>query len=165
MIFEKSLNFRLATLDDREAVLEMMRLYYEDDRLPYDRPIAEAAFLEFIADETLGRFWVFAESGNSKLVGYLALPFGYSFEYGGREGFVDELYVEAESRGKGFGSAAIRYAESQAARLGLCAVRLEVTAYNPRAAALYLKLGFTDTGRSLLSLPLKRSGKVSGEKI
>jgi GNAT superfamily N-acetyltransferase len=34
-------------------------------------------------------------------LGYIVLAFGFSFETGGRNAFIDELYVAPEHRGKG----------------------------------------------------------------
>ena len=59
-------------------------------------------------------------------IGYLVLTIGYSLERGGRDAFIDELYVRAERRGRGLGALAVATAEAAARRLGVRAVHLEV---------------------------------------
>ncbi|MBS1963595.1 MAG: GNAT family N-acetyltransferase [Bdellovibrionales bacterium] len=144
-------SFRRATLADLPTLLELFPLYYESDHLPYDAARAESAIRLFLSEPAFGRLWLIEDS---TVVGYLALTFGFSFEFGGREAFVDELFVRAECRSRGYGSAAIRYALDECAREGLTAVRLEVTGHNPRARDLYRRLGFRDFGRSLLANPI-----------
>jgi hypothetical protein len=45
-------------------------------------------------------FILVARSGG-RIVGYLAVCLGYSIELGGKDGFVDELFVAPGSRGQG----------------------------------------------------------------
>lgn len=147
--------FRLATDTDLPTLLELFPLYYAADSLDYDRARAERALRAVFADASLGRIWLIeAPNAGGEVAGYLALAYGFSFEFGGREAFVDELFVRAELRGRGYGSAAVAHAIAECRRAGLAAIRLEVTARNARAAALYTRLGFTDQGRSLLAFPL-----------
>ena len=70
------------------------------------------------------------------------LTLGYSLERGGRDAFIDELYVRREWRGHGLGSLAVAKAEAAARRLGVHAVHLEVDVTNDRARRLYRRLGF-----------------------
>jgi ribosomal protein S18 acetylase RimI-like enzyme len=149
---EPEVRFRLAKIDDLPVLLELFPLYYADDHLVYDAAKAEAAIRAFLADPALGRLWFIEDAGG--IAGYLALTFGFSFEFGGREAFVDELYVRPEKRGLGYGSAAIRHAISECRRDDIVAIRLEVTKANAGAYALYARLGFEDHGRSLLAYPL-----------
>ncbi len=147
-------SFRLATEVDLPILFELFPLYYAADDLTYDAPRAESAIRAFLRDSSYGRLWMIFEEDGAAAVGYLAVTFGFSFEFGGRTAIVDELFVRAEAQGRGLGSAAIRHALSECRREGLVAVRLEVTPKNSRAANLYLRLGFTDLSRSLLSYRL-----------
>ncbi len=75
-------------------------------------------------------------------IGYLVLTIGYSLERGGRDAFIDELYVRPQWRGLGLGTLAVATAEVAARRLGVRAVHLEVDTTNERARRLYERIGF-----------------------
>ena len=78
-----------------------------------------------------------------KLEGYIVLTIGYSLERGGRDAFIDELFVRAERRGCGLGAQAVAIAEAGARRRGVRAVHLEVDHTNERARRLYERVGFS----------------------
>jgi ribosomal protein S18 acetylase RimI-like enzyme len=117
----------------------------------YAYDLAQLAKLvdQFLADPELGRLWLVCEP--ELPVGYVILCFGFSFEFGGRDAFIDELYVEPRHRGKGWGRAAVEHALQSAPDLAVRAVHLEVEPGNP-AIRLYDKLGFKPSGRHLLSI-------------
>jgi ribosomal protein S18 acetylase RimI-like enzyme len=147
-------SFRVAAEMDLPVLFELFPLYYAADDLQYDAGRAENAIRAFLRDPSFGRLWMISAEDGGVAVGYLAVTFGFSFEFGGRTALVDELFVRAEAQGRGLGSAAIRHALAECRREGLVAVRLEVTPKNRRAANLYMRLGFTDLSRSLLSYRL-----------
>ena len=144
--------FKLATLSDTATILKLMPIYYEYDHLVFDEAKARATLQEFLSSTTLGRLWIFIDEETKDAIGYLALTFGYSFEFGGREAFIDELFVLEKYRGQGIGSKAIKHAHEESKKSGLNAIRLEVTKTNLDVIRLYQKLGFNDLGRSLLVL-------------
>lgn len=154
-----AVNFRMAALSDIGTLLELMPLYYEADHLPYDAERARRAVTALLSDPGHGRIWLIEPAADGRAAGYLALAFGFSLEFGGREAFVDELFVREGSRGAGIGSAAIRHAIAECRREGVVVIRLEVTPTNPRALKLYAALGFRDYGRSLLAFPLDQLRK------
>jgi ribosomal protein S18 acetylase RimI-like enzyme len=59
---------------------------------------------------------------------------------------LSQLHVHPDARGRGVGTALIRFAEEQVAARGGDTVTIAVAADNPRAAALYVRLGYEDTG-------------------
>ena len=148
------MNIQLASTNDIQTILRLMPIYYEFDHLEFDETKARTALQEFLSDSTLGRFWLLESEVNKEAIGYIALTFGYSFEYGGKVAMIDELFVLESQRGKGFGSQAIQYAQQECKKLGLKAMRLEVTKTNLDVIRLYEKLGFSDLGRSLLTYQL-----------
>ena len=48
-------------------------------------------------------------------VGYLVLTLGYSLEYGGRDAFIDEVYIRSSYRGRGIGTAALTFRRNSVA--------------------------------------------------
>jgi ribosomal protein S18 acetylase RimI-like enzyme len=87
-------------------------------------------------------------------VGYLVLTIGFSIEHGGRDGFIDDLYLIPEARGAGGGKALLDFAIAEARRLGIRTLHLEVEAENAAATGLYRKRGFAENGRRLMSIRL-----------
>ena len=83
-------------------------------------------------------------------LGYLILTRGYSVEYGGRDGFIDDLYLAPALRGRGVGARLLAFALEQAAALGIGTLHLKAEVGNARALRLYRAAGFEETGRRLL---------------
>ncbi len=141
--------FRIAERPDIETLLEFMREYYEFDHLPFDEQVARAALAKFVGDQSLGRVWLICYEGAA--IGYLVLTLGYSLEYGGRDAFIDEVYIRASHRGCGIGQSALTFAEEVCRALGVRALHLEVERANTNARGLYRKAGFADHDRYLMT--------------
>lgn len=75
-------------------------------------------------------------------IGYIAVSFGWAIEFGGMDGFVDELYVRPGVRGRGVASEVLIALPRALAGVGLKALHLEVSTENTRAQKLYLRAGF-----------------------
>ena len=144
-----STHFRPAIRADVPAVLAHQRDYYDAEGYAFDETAARDALEGLLADPGRGRFWVLDDDG--RVVGYLAVTFGWSLEYQGRDAFVDELYVAPAQRGRGFGRAAMELARQTCEGAGVRALHLEVERTNARARGLYASLGFADTDRLLLT--------------
>jgi ribosomal protein S18 acetylase RimI-like enzyme len=87
----------------------------------------------------------------AEAIGYLVLTLGYSIECGGRDAFIDEVYLRVEYRGQGIGRQTIAFVETQCRALGVRALHLEVARDNTNAYALYRKVGFVDHDRYLMT--------------
>jgi GNAT superfamily N-acetyltransferase len=144
-----SITFRVATRADLDALLPLVQAYYEFDHLAFDERVARTALGNFIDDPTCGRVWFISVAG--ELVGYLILTLGYSIEYGGRDAFIDEVYIRESHRGRGIGQQALAFAEAQCQAFGVRALHLEVERSNSNAHALYRKVGFVDHDRYLMT--------------
>ena len=141
--------FRPAREQDVDAIIEMIRRYYDEENYPFAEVETRQAVNELIRDEHLGRLWVADEQGH--IVGYLAVTLGFSLEYQGRDAFIDELFISEDARGRGLGREALLIAETYCRRLGVRAVHLEVEPHRERARKLYRQTGFEDHARSLMT--------------
>src|SRR5687767_53169 len=83
--------FRPAKAGDVDAIVAMMRPYYEEDGYPFVESEARAAAHALVNEPHLGRLWVTCDG--ERVVGYVAATLGFIFEYRGREAFVDELFI------------------------------------------------------------------------
>lgn len=147
--------FTLVTPADIPQLLQFMREYYEFDHLVFNENVAQTAVEGMVSNETFGRIWLIRYAGEA--IGYLALTLGYSLEYGGRDAFIDEVYIRSSHRGKGIGTAALTFAEEQCRTLGVRALHLEVERENTNAYGVYRNFGFIDHDRYMMT---KRIGNA-----
>lgn len=75
-------------------------------------------------------------------IGYIILSFGWSVEFGGLEGTVDELYIRPAVRGRGIATEVMLALPKALAGAGLKALSLEVAAGDETAQRLYARAGF-----------------------
>jgi GNAT superfamily N-acetyltransferase len=136
---------------DVALLVAMARAFHEEDGHPLT-PAGERALRQLVVGDPSGRCWIVYEDGQT--VGYAVLTIGFSIEYGGRDGFVDDLYLVPSARGRGFGRAVLSFLLDEARALGIRTLHLEVGTGNDPAARLYEALGFVATGRRLLSRDL-----------
>ena len=147
--------FRKASERDLEILVGFVAEYYALDGHTFEEGRVRAALETLIRDESLGRLWVIGDGAMP--VGYAVLTFGFSLEYGGRDAFVDEVFIQEPYRGKGWGRRAMEFAEEAARNLGVRALHLEVTRANARARTLYESLGYQEHDRPLLTKLLNGS--------
>lgn len=145
-------NFNFSPLrpDHIPDLLQMMADFYKIDGYPFDYPLTHKNFTEFLQKEHLGRGWLILHQ--DLIIGYLLLCFGFSFEFGGRDAFLDELFIKEAFRGKGAGTAAVEFVSSEAPKHGVKALHLEVELTNEKAFSLYRKKGFKEHQRRLMTL-------------
>ena len=146
--------FRLATEADAELLLGMMREYYAFDDHAWDEPRARTALLAFLREPSFGRTWLICDPDDP--VRYILLTIGYSLEYLGRDAFIDEFFLLPPYRGRGWGRAALNFVEDAARAAGVRAIHLEVVRANNTAKEVYLRSGYVDHARHLMSKWIER---------
>jgi ribosomal protein S18 acetylase RimI-like enzyme len=147
---------RAATPEDEPELLRMMRLLAEQEpgKIQFDEAAARASLRKFLSLPAFGGVWMLCE-GN-KAVGYIVLTVGFSFEFHGHDAFIDELYVDAAYRRRGYGRKAVTFMEEKAREMGVNAIHLEVDQGNDSAFELYRQAGYADHDRFLMTKWLKR---------
>ena len=78
---------------DLDALLPMLERFNATQGIAFDAAAARRALGELLARPELGRVYRIVEAGAT--VGYGALTFGWSLEWGGRDAFIDEIFLEA----------------------------------------------------------------------
>ena len=140
--------FKPLEIVDIEIITQMMQDFYAIDNYPMDVEVAKTLFEEFIPNENLGKSWlIYSEN---EIVGYIILTFIFSFEYGGKIAFVDELFIKETARGKGIGKEAIQFIQREVPKLSLKLLYLEVEPHNENAQKLYLAHDFELHNRKLM---------------
>ena len=151
LFFEKSLTavvFDAVGPQDEPVLVEFSSAFHAGE----GRALGErsrAAIAAVCAGEPLARTWLIKL--HDRLAGYVLLTLGFGIEYGGRDVFLDEIYLTPEARGCGLGAAAMAFVERQAGLLGAVAIHLVVAPGNRRAQSLYRRCGYTDAGWRLLT--------------
>lgn len=131
-------------------VRPLLRAFYKCFGYSFSEQKQGRAFRELLADENIGV--VFLIRVEEDAVGYAVVTRGWSIEHGGLVALVDELFIAEEFRNKGVGGRALRLLRQYAKKTGIHRLFLEVESYNPRAKALYAKVGFKDTKRTLMRM-------------
>ncbi len=133
--------FRLIEKKDREKYLAMTRKFYNSDAVLAPVPLEnfENTFALLMESSPFTKAFVFEDCG--EVVGYALLAHTWSQEAGGEVVWVEEIYLEPEARGKGFGTAFFRFLEKDYAPHAK-RFRLEVEKENEGAVSLYQKIGF-----------------------
>lgn len=75
-------------------------------------------------------------------IGYVIVTFGWSVEFGGLDGFIDELFVRPGVRGRGVAGEVLIALPRTLAAAGMKAIHLEVDTANQTATRLYARAGF-----------------------
>ena len=138
--------FQVANDSHVADLLPLVRAYHEFEQIGLSEQQRRDAVLPLLGpDSQVGRVWLIFTS--QKVVGYVALCFGYSIELGGRDAFIDELFLIESARGQGIGKQVLEFVIRQAASLGVAALHLEVSRANARAKRLYSQAGFSARNR------------------
>jgi ribosomal protein S18 acetylase RimI-like enzyme len=142
------ITFKPLEIRDISTITQMMQDFYAIDNYPIDIEESKKLFQEFITNENLGKSWlIYSEK---EIVGYIILTFIFSFEYGGKIAFVDELFIQETARGKGIGKEAIQFIQREVPKLSLKLLYLEVEPHNENAQKLYLAHDFELHNRKLM---------------
>ncbi len=134
----------------------MMRLLaeHEPGKIQFDESTASATFRRFLSLPAFGRVWLLCVGALP--VGYIVLTINFSFEFHGHDAFIDELYIDANFRRRGYGKRAVTFLEKKACEMGVNAIHLEVDRGNSPAFELYRRTGYEDHDRFLMTKWLNR---------
>ena len=136
--------------DEYDAFVARGMAFYVDDmvRAGIDREVAQAKAdkeLPQLLPEGLAtpNHYMYAVEDEGRFAGYLWLcdrdgDLGHSL-------FIYAVEIDEEFRGRGLGRAAMAFTESEARRLGISKVALNVFGGNDVARGLYLSLGYAET--------------------
>jgi GNAT superfamily N-acetyltransferase len=137
---------------DIAILLPMMEAFTVGEGRAFDRERCETNLRYLLTHREFGGVW-FIRADNAD-VGYLVVTLGFSFEFGGHDSFIDEIYVNAALRGRGIGTRTLQFAEQAARALGARWLHLEASRRKEGLDDFYARNDFRDRGYSLLSKPL-----------
>jgi ribosomal protein S18 acetylase RimI-like enzyme len=137
------ISLRSATLDDVSVLLPRMHALLEHEAITIGNEAHEAALRRFLGDASLGGVWLI-EDGD--VIGYAMVSFGYDLEFGGRDAFLTELWIDDARRGSGAGAAVLELLGDELRARDVRALHLQVRPDNP-AVRLYERCGFERSPR------------------
>jgi len=148
-----ALELRLATDADINLLVPLITAYHQFEGIELEPGACAGAIMPLLEHQDLGRIWLVCLDG--VVAGYIALCFGYSIEFAGRDAFVDEFFIQESYRGRGIGREVLSSVVAEARRLGIAALHLEVAKTNQRAARIYSAAGFNPRSKyQLMTLEL-----------
>ena len=124
---------------DSEVVVDMMRKFYTSPAVITNG--SEKIFVANVENCLSGSPYVegFVFVGDEKIIGYGITAHSYATEFGGECIWLEDIFIEAEYRGRGLCSKFIRRVKELHPEKIL---RLEAEADNDKALNLYKRLGF-----------------------
>jgi GNAT superfamily N-acetyltransferase len=143
---------RSATLDDIPILVDLMQEFHAEADYSVDRESASASFAALLSDDSRGTVWILFH--DAEPAGYVVLTIRFGMEYGGLDGFIDDLFVRPAHRRKGLGRAALKALFAECERRSVLAVHVEAGRDNVAAMALYGSYGLRDNGRQMLTVRL-----------
>lgn len=117
----------------------MMTSFNKIDGYDFDLKIGENNLLHFTSNKSLGRLYLIRL--NHQNIGYIIPTLGFSFEYKGRDAFIDEFYIKQDYRNKGIGKITLDFISTESKKLNVKALHLEVELRNLDASRLYVSKG------------------------
>ena len=145
-------NVRRAVIQDVDVLADLMQAFYAEAGFGLAHDRAAQAFRALLEDPRLGHVWL-AER-EQRPIGHLVLTLGFSMEFGGPRGFVDDFFVLPNERGNGVGAAILAKVKEECAALGVRCLTVETGLEGHPARRLYVRAGFDDVGRGVLNQPL-----------
>ncbi len=123
-----------------DLLLPLVIAYHVFEQIEMENGERRRSLAALLSDPLLGEVWCALRTDWP--IGYVAVCFGYSMEFCGRDAFVDELFVLPEERGKGIGGRLLKHVKARMAAAGTVAIHLEVARQNIRAKHVYAQHGF-----------------------
>jgi GNAT superfamily N-acetyltransferase len=139
--------------DQIPAAVELFCAQLVEHNLPTNAVEVRSVLDKFIADPRHG-FVLTATLSDGTLIGVALACAFLGVEHGGTSGWIDELYVKPEHRGRGIGSLLIAEVIRVAKSRGWRALDLEVTDDHLRVVSLYQRHAFQPHARSRFYLKL-----------
>lgn len=132
-------SIRLMTINDKEAVIDMMRVFYTSPAVLSNG--SEEIFLSDVENCVNDNPYLegYIIENTNDVQGYAMVAKSFSTEFGKHCIWIEDLYIKDEYRGMGLGSMALKYIEEKYPN---ALFRLEVEAENERAVKTYKKCGF-----------------------
>lgn len=141
------IRLRSATLDDLAELLPRTRALNAHEGIEISDDLIEQALRRLLSDASIGTVWL-VEDGVA--IGYAITTYGYDLEFGGRDAYLTELWIDAQFRGSGAATAVLEQLPHELRTRDVRALHLQVRPENP-ARRLYERSGFVASPRLVMT--------------
>lgn len=142
----------LANAADLAQLLPLVAAFHAEKELDTDTVDPRDAVMPLLDGSPHGAIWLIGP--RRAPVGYVAISFGWSLEYGGVRAMVDEIYVRPAVRGRGMGFEALNGIAKALGAGGVQVLYLEVDRDDARALRFYSRARFTPRDETLFMVRL-----------
>lgn len=130
----------LAKPDDLSRLLPLVAAFHAEEGLTGSEEARATALTPLLEGSPHGAVYLIGPARAP--IGYIIVTFGWSVEFGGLDGFIDEIYIRPGVRGRGVGSEVITALIAMLKSVGMKALHLEVNPSNDQALRLYKRCHF-----------------------
>jgi len=135
----EGIEIRPAREAELEELLPLMRAYCEFYETPPNDDGLRVMARTLIADPTQGAMFVARDEGRA--VGFATLDWKWSSLKAARIGYLEDLFVDPEARGRGIADALIEICAERCRELGMPAMAWQTAPENRRAQQVYNRTG------------------------
>jgi GNAT superfamily N-acetyltransferase len=135
----EGVEIRLARVDEFEEMLPLIRAYCEFYETEPDDEGLRRMFETLIGEPSQGA--VFIARADGRAVGFATLDWKWSSLKAARIGYLEDLFVDPEARGKGIADALIEVCAERCRELGMPAIEWLTAPDNRRAQQVYNRTG------------------------
>jgi GNAT superfamily N-acetyltransferase len=135
----EGVEIRLARVDEIEEMLPLIRAYCEFYETEPDDEGLRRMFETLIGEPSQGA--VFIARADGRAVGFATLDWKWSSLKAARIGYLEDLFVDPEARGKGIADALIEVCAERCRELGMPAMEWLTAPDNRRAQQVYNRTG------------------------
>lgn len=139
---------RIAKPSETQLIVDMASAFHAEDGHPLS-PTGPAAIAQLLEGSPLGEIHLVLE--DRKIVGYFALCFTMSLEFGGLVVILDDLFIQSVARGRGLGAIVLEQVELIAKEKNAVQIFLEVEHANERAFSFYRRFGWQKRDRHMMA--------------
>ncbi|MFZ7089662.1 GNAT family N-acetyltransferase [Primorskyibacter sp. 2E233] len=133
-------SLHLAAAEDADKLLPLVAAFHQEQGFGTDDDHRAAAVLPLLEGSPHGAIWLIGP--RRAPVGYVCITFGWSLEFGGMDGTVDELYIRPAVRQRGMGFEALNGISKAMKEAGLKALHLKAGRGNERLLGFYRRARF-----------------------
>ena len=141
-------NARIATLADREAVLDLVARLLSELRGTPPPPEAMSPVFDRLAEDGEAGFVAIGETGDG-VAAVCTVSYLQAMRTAGRYAIIQEMFVEPGQRSAGVGMAVLQFALEHAVAHGCATVELGTPYAGDRQIRFYERGGFTNIGARL----------------
>jgi ribosomal protein S18 acetylase RimI-like enzyme len=130
----------LAGEADIDTVLALVTAFHEEQGFPLEPAQRRACILPLLTGSPYGSIYLIGPQRAP--IGYVAVTFTWSVEFGGLDAAMDEVYLRPGVRGRGIAVEVLQAICKRLFEAGVMLIDLEVDRDNAPARRLYERLGF-----------------------